>query len=165
MANKILNGQDTAIVIKESGGDVTFTPKNIANNTGWMSDSIDLGENFADRYAVELQSELQVAPDAGLGIEVYWATSKDDSVWPGKVTGSDAAYPATVDDNKKQLTLLGSLICHNTTDAQIKTLGLRPIGRYGVIVWVNKTEQTLTNVAADHIVTLTPIVPEIQDAT
>ena len=162
MANEVLNKQGTAIVIKESAGDVVFTPKNIANNTGRMSASIDLGAKFAGRYAVECQSKLQVAPDAGLGIEIYWATSKDDGVWPGKVTGSDGAYPSTVDDNKKQLTLLGSLTCHNTTDAQIKILGLRPISRYGVIVWVNKTAQTLTNTAADHIVTLTPIIDEIQ---
>lgn len=165
MPNEILDKQGTAIVIRESGGTVVFTPKNIANNVGRMSASIDLGATFAGRYAVELQSKLQVAPTAGLGIEAYWATSKDNSIWPGKVTGSDGAYPATVDDNKKQLTLLGSLICHNTTDAQIKTLGLRPLGRYGVIVWINKTGQTLTNVAADHIVTLTPIIDEIQDAT
>lgn len=164
MSNKVLNLQDTAITVKETSGDVVFTPKNIANNLAWMSASIDLGAKFADRYAVECQSKLVSAPDAGLGIEVFWATSKDDSVWPGKVTGSNGAYPATIDDNKKQLTLLGHLTCHNTTDAQIKTLGLRPIGRYGVIVWVNKTAQTLTNTAADHIVTLTPIVPEIQDA-
>lgn len=162
MANEVLNKQGTAIVVKESGGNVVFTPKNIANNTGRMSASIDLGATFAGRYAVECQSKLASAPTAGLTIEVYWATSKDDSVWPGKVTGTDAAYPATVDDNKKQLALLGSLTCHNTTDAQIKTLGLRPIGRYGVIVWINKTGQTLTNVAADHIVTLTPIIDEIQ---
>lgn len=162
MPNEILEKQGTAIAIKESGGTVVFTPKNIANNTGRMSASIDLGAKFADRYAVECQSKLQVAPTAGLGIEVHWATSKDNAVWPGKVTGSDAAYPATIDDNKKQLGQLGSLTCHNTTDAQIKTLGLRPIGRYGVIVWINKTGQALTNVAADHIVTLTPIIDEIQ---
>ena len=164
MPNEVLDKQGTLIVIKESAGDVVFTPKNIANNTGRMSASVDLGATFAGRYAVECQSKLQSAPDAGLGIEVYWATSKDDSVWPGKVTGSDGAYPSTVDDNKKQLTHLGKLTCHNTTDAQIKVLGLRPLGRYGVLVWVNKTAQTLTNTAADHIVTLIPVIPEIQDA-
>ena len=162
MSNEVLDKQGTDIVIKESGGTVVFTPKNIANNTGRMSATIDLGEKFAKRYQVEVISKLASAPDAGLGIEIYWATSKDGSVWPGKVTGSDAAYPSTVDDNKKQLLLLGPLPCHNTTDEQIKILGLRPIGRFGVIVWVNKTAQTLTNTAADHIVTLTPIIDEIQ---
>lgn len=162
MANEVLDKQGTAIVIKESGGNITFTPKNIANNTGRMSAVIDLGATFAKKYAVEVISKLGSAPTAGLTIEVYWATSKDGTVWPGKVTGSDAAYPSTVDDNKKQLALLGTLTCHNTTDAQIQVLGLRPIGRYGVIVWVNETAQTLTNTAGDHIVTLTPIIDEIQ---
>lgn len=162
MANEVLDKQGTAIVIKASGGDVVFTPQNIANNTGRMSAVIDLGATFAKKYAVEVKSKLTSAPDAGLTIEVYWATSKDGSVWPGKVTGSDAAYPSTIDDNVKQLLLLGPLPCHNTTDEQIKVLGLRPIGRFGVIVWVNKTAQTLTNVAADHIVTLTPVIDEIQ---
>lgn len=162
MANEVLDKQGTAIVIKESGGNVVFTPKGLTNNNARMSASIDLGAKFAPRYAVELQSKLGSAPTAGLTIEVYWATSKDDSVWPGKTTGSDGAYPATIDDNKKQLQALLPLVCHNTTDAQIQVRGLRPLGRYGVIVWVNKTGQTLTNVAADHIVTLTPIIDEIQ---
>lgn len=164
MANEVLNKQGTAITIKASGGTVVFTPQNIANNEAWMSASIDLGAKFAKLYNVTVQSKLQAAPDAGLTIQVYWAASTDEVVWPGKVTGSDAAYPSTIDDNVKQLTPLGSLPCHNTTDEQIKVLGLRPIGRYGVIVWVNKTAQTLTNVAVDHIVTLTPIIDEIQDA-
>lgn len=164
MANEVLDKQGTAIVIKETGGTVVFTPKGLTNNSGRMSASIDLGAKFAKLYQVEVISKLASAPDAGLTIEVYWATSKDGTVWPGKVTGSDAAYPSTVDDNVKQLLLLGPLPCHNTTDAQIKVLGLRPLGRYGVIVWVDKTAQTLTNVAADHIVTLTPIIDEIQDA-
>ncbi len=164
MPNQVLAEQGTAIVIKASGGTVVFTPQNIANNAARMSASIDLGALFAPVYAVEIQSKLQSAPDAGLTIEVYWATSKDNSVWPGKVTGSDGAYPATIDDNKKQLQALLPLVCHNTTGAQIQVRGLRPLGRYGVIVWVNKTGQTLTNVAADHIVTLTPIIDEIQDA-
>lgn len=168
MANEVLDKQGTAIVIKASGGDIVFTPQNIANNEAWMSASIDLGANtsgkFAKLYNITIQSKLQAAPDAGLAIQVYWAASTDEVVWPGKVTGSDAAYPSTIDDNAKQLTPLGSLPCHNTTDEQIKVLGLRPLARYGVIVWVNKTAQTLTNVAADHIVTLTPIIDEIQDA-
>lgn len=162
MPTEKLLKQGTAIVLRASGGNVVFTPQNNANNVARMSASIDLGARFADRYNVELQSKLQSAPTAGLGIEVYWATSKDNSVWPGKVTGTDGAYPATIDDNKKQLTLLGNLTCHNTTDAQIDTVALAPLGQYGVIVWVNKTGQTLTDVAADHIVTLTPIIDELQ---
>lgn len=162
MATDILLAQGTIIEIEESGGDVVFTPKNIADNGGRMSASIDLGAAFARRYHVLLESKLQVAPAAGKAIEVYWASSPDNSKWPGKVTGSDAAYPATIDDNKKQLTWLGALVCHNTTDAQVDTGLLMPLTRYGVIVWVNKTGQTLTNTAADHIVTLTPVKDQIQ---
>ncbi len=162
MPNEVLDKQGTAIVIKESGGNVVFTPKGLTNNTARMSAFIDLGAKFAKQYAVELKSKLVGAPDAGLVIEVYWATSRNNVVWPGKTTGSDGAYPAVIDDNKKQLQALLPLVCHNTTDEQIQVRGLRPLGRYGVIVWVNKTAQTLTNVAADHIVTLTPIIDEIQ---
>lgn len=139
MPNEVLNKQGTAIVITESGGDVVFTPKGLTHNSGRMSAVIDLGEKFARQYAVELKSKIGSAPTAGLVIEVYWASSKDGSVWPGKVTGSDGAYPATIDDNKKQLQALLPLVCHNTTDAQIQVRGLRPSNRYGVIVWVNKT--------------------------
>lgn len=164
MSNDILLKQGADIVVKASGGDVVFTPQNIGNNTGRMSASIDLGATFARRYHVLLESKLQVAPTAGKVIEVYWASSPDNSKWPGKVTGSDGAYPGTIDANAKQLTWLGAIVCHNTTDAQIDTGGLSPLVRYGVIVWLNKTSQTLTDVAGDHIVTLTPVVDEIQDA-
>lgn len=162
MATDILLAQGTSIEVEESGGDVVFTPKNIGDNAARMSASIDLGAAFARRYHVLLESKLQVAPVAGKVIEVFWASSPDNSKWPGKVTGSDGAYPATIDENKVQLTWLGTLKCHNTTDAQVDTCQLAPLSRYGVIVWVNKTGQTLTNTAGDHIVTLTPTKDQIQ---
>lgn len=162
MATDILLEQGTSITIKETAGDVVFTPKNIANNAARMSASIDLGEKFARRYHVLLESKLQIAPTAGLSIEVFWAGSPDSTKWPGKVTGSDAAYPATIDDNKKQLTPIGTITVHSSTDAQIDSCALSPLTRYGVIVWVNKTGKTLTNTAGDHIVTLTPVIDELQ---
>lgn len=162
MATDILLEQGSSISVQESGGDVSFLPKNMADNAARMSASIDLGAKFARRYHVLLESKLQSAPTAGKVIEVFWAGSPDDTKWPGKVTGSEGIYPAVVDNNKKQLTPLGTITCHNTTDAQVDSCALSPLSRYGVIVWVNKTAQTLTNTAADHIVTLTPIIDELQ---
>lgn len=163
MANDLLLEVGTPIVLRATGGgDVLFTPQNLADNAGRMSASVDLGAKFAKQYDVTLESKLQAAPTAGEVIEVYWGASPDNAKWRGKTTGSDATYPATVDHNKKQLELIGVITCHNTTDAQVDGCSLRPLTRYGVIVWVNKSGQTLTNTAGDHIVTLTPAIDEIQ---
>ena len=98
--------QGTAIVWGEaSGSGVTNTLSldALAAAGGRMGAAVDLGSAFDEEYAVIVRVETGTAPTAGGVVEVYLASSHDNSTWPGKVTGSDAAYPATISANKLQL--------------------------------------------------------------
>ena len=96
----------TAIVWGHTGGSGVTKAMDVdalASAGAWMGASADLGATFDDEYVVEFRVETGTAPAAGVWAELYLAWSNDNSVWPGKVTGSNAAYPATIAANKLQL--------------------------------------------------------------
>lgn len=57
-----------------------------------MGASVDLGAQWRRVYLVIVVAETGTAPTAGNTVDVYLASSHDNSTWPGGVTGSDAAY-------------------------------------------------------------------------
>lgn len=165
----------STIVWGESGGTSPNVTKTLSldalgNGSGRMGASADLGEDHEVEYLLEVQVETGTAPAAGEVVEVYLATSRDGSDWPGKVTGSDAAYPSTVADNKR---LLGApaavLVAPGDANTVIKQQGVlwRCTGRYVAPVVVNLLGQAFRDesTASDNgsRVILTPISSRIND--
>ena len=159
MANEVLAKQKTPDTM-------TITLTSLADGAARMSDSLDFGASMPQRYSLRLECEIDVAPIAGVAVEVYLAWSDDGSKWPGGVTGSDAAYKAAEEDEwVVQLDYLGSLICTNDGDGtdQIAIVGsFIPIMRYVTVVVKNEAGQAFSETAGDHIVTLIPMTDEIQ---
>jgi len=140
--------QGTAIVWGESGGSGvtnTLSLDALADAAGRMGAAVDLGAVFDEEYMVILVAETGTAPTAGKTVELYMASSHNNTNWPGKVTGSDAAYPATVADNKKQLgtpvSILIATADANTILRQQPEIW-RPPARYVAPVVVNLLGQS-----------------------
>ena len=131
--------QGTAIVWGEAGASgvtATLSLDALANGAARQGDKVDLGESFADEYIVELRVETGTAPTAGNTVELYLVSSMDNTNWPAKVTGSDAAY--TLGTNDANLRQAGppvvSLVATNdgnTVLIQNQSIW-RPRGRYVV---------------------------------
>lgn len=157
-----------------TGGSLTVTNTlsldALANAAGRMGASVDLGATWDREYLLYLIVETGTAPTAGLTVECYLAYSHDNTNWPGKVTGSDAAYPTTVADNKRQLGFPSNILIAsadaNTVLKQQATV-VRARGRYVAPVVVNLLGQALRDEATatnnDSRVVLVPIVSQVVD--
>lgn len=166
--------QATAVIWGESGGSGvtnTLSLDALANASGRMGAAVDLGAVWRRWYLLMLWVETGTAPTAGNVVELYMACSHDNSNWPGKVTGSDAAYPTTVADNKKQLGNPASILVatnDGTTVLKQQPQLWRPAGRYVAPVVVNLLGQAFRDEATasnnDSRVILVPIDSLIQDA-
>ena len=137
--------QGTAIIWGEAGASgVTHTCSldALANAAARMGASADLGATFDDEYLAWLLVETGTAPAAGTTVELYLVCSRDNSQWPAKVTGSDAAYTlGTSDANLKQAVApVVSLIATNDTNTLLvqSPVVWRPRGRYVVPIVYNK---------------------------
>lgn len=147
-------GQGTPIIWGEAGaGGVTntLTFEALADGSGRMGASADLGATFAQLYRVELRIETGTAPTAGNRLDLYFASSYDNSVWPGGVTGSDAAWPADGNEDEwaVQLEYITSLIATNDADTvQVAPAVIWiPKGRYVVPVVDNNLGQAVRDEA------------------
>jgi hypothetical protein len=144
--------QGTAIVWGESGASgvtATLSLNNLANGAARMGASVDLGANFEDEYIAILAIETGTAPTAGNTFELYFGWSYDNTNWPAKITGSDAAYTlGTSDANLRQIgTPTVSLIVTadgNTLLIQASAI-VRPRGRYVAPLVDNNSGQATRN--------------------
>jgi len=165
MANEILVKQGTSLVWKAAGGDYAMTMASLGIGNGREGLKGDLGATFAGRYTVTAEVNMDVAPTAGLCIEVYWAASYDNTTFPGGATGADLAYKNGEEDEwKKQLTLVGCLVLTADADAVVQTavFVFSPPARYGMPVIINGGDQILEGDDDSHKITLTPLIDEVQ---
>ncbi len=141
----------TAVIWGEAGGSgvtATMAVNALADAGGWMGASVDLGVDWDQEQLAILLVETGTAPAAGTTVELYFAFSYDNTTWPGKVTGSSAAYPATISLNKKQLGLPSViLVATNDGNTILKQQPeiIRPKGRYTAPVIVNLLGQAFRN--------------------
>ena len=162
MANKIYVAPETAIVFKASGGDVTFTPKNVANGAGRRSAQWDRGSGSKPaRYVWRVHTKAAAGLTVGNALEVYFATSDGTDV-DGNQGTTDAAFSAA--DKRRNLRYVGSVIADDTTNGEVQIASgvVEIYTRYVSVVWWNAFGQTLTNVDADHTFSLTPVPDEVQ---
>lgn len=140
--------QGTAIVWGEAGASGvtnTLSLDALANGAARMGAVADLGANFEDEYLVYLFVETGTAPTAGNSVELYLLSSYDNSTWPAKVTGSDAAYTlGTSDANLRQAGApVVSLVATNDGNTVLVQAPViwRPRGRYVVPIVDNNLGQ------------------------
>lgn len=160
MPNEILVKQDTDVVWTSAAGDEVITLTSLADGDGRMGDEHDFGATFAARIRISLEVDFNVAPTAGNTMDVYWSSSHDGTDYDGECTGSDAAYNS--EDDMKRLYYVGSLFASNDTDPQRASWVIFLPARYGLPVISNQSGQALTATGTDQIVTVTPLIDEVQ---
>ena len=130
----------TAIVWGEASGvgvTKTLSLNGLPTGTGRMGESVDLGASWDDECLLQLYVETGTGPEANTVVELFLAWSLDNTIWPGKVTGSDASYTIS---NKFQLgppiiSLIGTFDA-NTILAQNPII-IRARSRYVASVVIN----------------------------
>jgi hypothetical protein len=145
----------------------------LANGSAREGAFADLGATFDEEYYLFLIVESGTAPAAATTVELFMACSYDGSTWPAKVTGADAAWPATgtLADVKRQLgspvAILSATAELNTIQRQQPTIW-RPGARYVAPVLYNNLGQAIRShaTAADNAtrVILVPRRYLLQDA-
>lgn len=185
MSNEILIKNDTPIVWANSGdydpaagvvyartAQIDLT--SLADAAARQGAKVDLGAARAGAMRVRFCPELDVAPDSGETIFVYFAFSNSVTAGldnPAEVSGADAAYTGTtgdsIADSVKQLVGPFTYVC--TSDVAPISLPmdigvLFPTQRYVSPVVFNEAGQALEGDAVEMFLALIPIIDEIQDA-
>lgn len=165
MATKVYVATETAIVFKASGGDVTFTPQNVASGAGRVSAQWDRGSGSKPgRYKWYAKTKAGSALTAGNRLEIYFAYALDTDATQvdGNVGQSDAALATS--DKRRNLMPVGYVEADSTTNGEVQVASgeVWITSRYVSVVWYNNFGQTLTNTAADHVFTLVPKPDESQ---
>lgn len=144
--------QGTAIIFGESGASGvtnTITLNALANGAARMSASADLGTDYADEYLVFFRVETGTAPTAGNYCDCYLLSSYDNTNWPAKVTGSDAAYTLGTSDANLRLAGPPAITLVTTADSNTvleqSPVIWRPKGRYVVCIVDNNLGQAIRN--------------------
>lgn len=155
--------QDTDVVWTSAGGDEVITLTSLADGAGRQGDEHDFSATFAARIRIALEVDFNAAPTAGLSVDVYWSSSHDGTDYDGECTGSDAAYNS--EDDMNRLEYVGSLVASNDTDPQRASWVIFLPARYGLPVVSNQSGQVLTATGTDQIVTVTPLIDQLQSET
>jgi hypothetical protein len=130
--------QGTAVIWRDSGGTggtAVITLDALADGSARMGAAVDLGSDWNREYLVTLVVETGTAPTAGNRVDLYFACSYDNSLWPAGVSGSDGAWPSDGNEDEWAVQLgwpVTSLLATNdgnTTQVQNPVIW-RPSGRY-----------------------------------
>ncbi len=154
----------TPITLGTNSNTYTWTIKNLANGSYIQSPKIDFGANLPVVVKARLSHKFASAPAAGTTMKLWIgysssATAGTDN--PGNCTGVDGAYTGwsggTAAQSLIQLDFVGQLTMDVNVGPQLSAIfEFAPSLRYGVLVLLNGSGVALTNVDADHVVTLTP---------
>jgi hypothetical protein len=159
MPNEILQKQDTSITWS-TGTSQLINLGSLATGDGRAGAEYDFGATFASRVRIELEVDFASAPTAGNTVDVYWSSSDDGTDYDGECAGTDEAYNS--EDDMKRLHYVGSLVASNDTNPHIQSWVFYLPARYGLPVVSNQSGQALTATGTDQIVTVTPLVDEVQ---
>lgn len=164
MPSKIQVNEATSILYQESGGDQTFTLKNLANAALRQTPKVDLGDPRPRRCSLKCIFQGQATPTAGAPIYIYASYSNSGTAGTandGGASGTDAAYTVTGGTNRLQL--VGTFICSAvaTTD-MITTFVFETLGRYVQFITDNECGVALVNTDNVSNLRLTPLDDEVQ---
>lgn len=120
----------------------------LAQGSARMGVYADLGADWHQEWLLWLAIETGTANTAGNAAHAYMAETFDTTYWPGKVDGTDAAYPTTVVDNLK---MLGPPITSLIVNADANTVLIQnpvlyvPAARYIAPVIYNNMGNAIRN--------------------
>lgn len=162
MPNNIMVEDGTAIVWTSSGGDLAIDLSSLANNTGRIGAVHDRGATRSRRLRFEVQVDFGTSPTKGSTVDLYLATSADNSGWDGGTAPTDSALGSA--DTLPQYVYIGSVILDDITSPHQRAsfeieLGARYIAP---VIYNNGTGQSLSSTGTDQIVKMIPLVDEIQ---
>lgn len=165
----VLKTGDTVLTWKGTGGTYGISMENRASNAAAQGAKGEIGEKHADEHTVEFVVESGgTAPAKGGSYELWWAASPHATAGsenPGGCDGTDSTYKAGEEDEwKVQLDYIGSLIVTNDASTIMRTFfkDVRFRFRYGMPVFVNKTDQTTETNHDEHYIRITPSKTQIQ---
>lgn len=154
----VYNG--TAKVWKSSAGDAVLTMTSVANGAGRVGGALDMGTPRAGRYRVQVQYKGAATPTSGAPLEVYLVRSDDNTTRDANLGSSDAAV--TDADLRAQCLFCGNLPMDNVTTQQVASFEVETGARYlSPLLW-NATGAAASSTAADCVVTITPIITQVQ---
>lgn len=163
MANEILTKPGTTIVWTSSGGTLAITLTSLANNAGRIGAVHDRGATFSRRLRFWLQVDfVTAAPTKGRTVDLYLATSDDNTNWDGGTAPTDSALGSV--DTLPQYLYVGSVVLDDLlTPNQSASFEIECGARYiAPVVHNNGTGQALTATGTDQIIRMTPIKDEVQ---
>lgn len=166
MSNPIYYLPETSIVFAPSGGDVVFTPQNLANGAGRISAQWDRGSGAQPglhRAFTSLKAGAALAVGAQLTVYLVQSYGSGSNQVTGNFGTSDAAVSSI--DKLRNLGAPAGVVNADSTsngEQQVTTFTCFLYARYIQVLWWNALGQTLTNTAGDQQFILTPIPPEIQ---
>lgn len=159
----------TAIIWGESGATGvtnTITLDALASGSARMGASADLGSQWDGEYLLEAMIEAGTAPTAGGTVDVYLAWSRDNTIWPAGVTGSDAAWPGDGNEDEWSVQLgqpaIQVIATNDGTTLQVQNpVRVRARARYVTVVVDNNWNQAIRDEATatnnDSRIKLTPV--------
>ena len=161
----------TPITLGSNSNTALLTLKNLANGSYVQSAKFDVGANFAQEFAAWLATKFAAAATAGNTVRVwigYSASATAGTANWANCTGADGAYTGysggTAAQSVLQLDFVGQLILDANATQAGRVGSFVPRQRYGYVVVLNGSGQALTNVDADHTLTLQPIDARIEAA-
>jgi hypothetical protein len=155
----------TAVTWKNTGGTKTLNLKNLTTTSIRQGDKsaslIDGTKGLPEFLEWSMEVKLQVAPTAGLAVNLYlgWsssATAGTDN--PGGLGGADATGP-NADVLTGLVRFAGAIILSNNIGTAVQRVSgiiTRPLKEYVIPVVQNSSGQTTTNVDGESFITMTP---------
>lgn len=155
--------------VKEADASIDLT--GLSSGAARQSSSATLPTNQDLEWEVWLILEFATVPVSGETVDLYMGSSPASGVWPGGMSGSDAAYSGTaadsLDDSLKQLDYVGSMVCTSdaTATVQIQKVGVIPAPTMAELAFVvdNNTSDNMHSDAVEIAIVLIGRDVEVQD--
>jgi hypothetical protein len=167
MANLVKLNVGSDLTFKASGGTALWTPTSVAAGAGRISAVMDLGAAPRARlYRWRMQTRWVATVTAGNELRLYLITSNASGTAAnndGGIAFGDAAVSVET-YAQNAYTFLGAVVAGVAEDKNECASGtVEILDRYiGVMCWNASATKALSGTAADHVMTLTPIMDEIQ---
>ncbi len=137
----------------------------LANGKARQGAKVDLGVNRANRYAVRVAYEADVAPVAtSTSVSLYWSASNKTGAGDsnsGGTSGADAAYKDGEElEFLGQLMFLGTIPMTNDAAPTVQKMEVAmftPPMRYGMPVLLNQSGQAAEGDAIEMYIALVPL--------
>jgi|SRR5262245_7679553 len=163
--SKLYYNPETKLTFKASGGDVTFTPTSIADQTLRVSAQKDRGAGVQPGlYRWRAKTRVQATITAGRQVRIYLIQTDDTTDIPGRVGTTDASFTSAADRVRNLGAPIGAIVADSTStsDDFIATGVAFIYSRYFSVGWFNDQGATLNATDGNHYFEITPIPPEAQ---